>query len=387
MGIYSTMFMETDLTSVQDPENPGVDLDQIEKDIAGPQGIEAHAEEIEDAVEGVVGDPLEEMTMIVYESEYNFNQIMRCIGLNEVAAASKGREFIFEAADKQGFFQKVKEAFIAAFKKVTELFKKVLGNIATAVRGDQKFVKMHKQDILAGAQVLTSREKDGKPFKFHIYENLMKTFEYTEVSHDMYGANCRDDLAKLHSDSTNMASFNAEKYNGDAKKAAIKQLIGKYASADGCEASEDFKGYAEKLTKAIYGEKSKEGVRPIDIANSVCSIMEKDSEMKAIKEAYNRIKKSYSDAIAQVNEMEKAEKKVEGAKNSMMICSYYVDLLKTAMNLNKTRYGVYVKALKTRRNQCRSMAAAMNAAAPSKSGKPEPQNASYVGAFAGLQLV
>ena len=158
MGIYSTIFKEADLTSVQDPENPGVDLDQIEKDIAGPQGIEAHAEEIEDAVEGVVGDPLEEMSIIVYESEYNFNQIMRCIGLNEVASASKGREFIFEAEDKEGFFKKVKDALIAAFKKVTELFKKVLANIATGVGADKKFVKMYAKQIEAGAEVLAERK-------------------------------------------------------------------------------------------------------------------------------------------------------------------------------------------------------------------------------------
>lgn len=376
MGIYSTIFKETELSSVQDPENPGVDLDQIEKDIAGPQGIEAHAEEIEDAVEGVVGDPLEEMSIIVYESEYNFNQIMRCIGLNEVAAASKGREFIFEAEDKEGFFKKVKDALIAAFKKVTELFKKVLANIATGVGADKKFVKMYAKQIEAGAEVLAERkDSEGKPFTFKHY-NIDK-LEYKDMSTDWassYPTRCERLLQE--------ESVDASEINAEARKDEVKQLFAIAAKTDGIEASDNYKSYAEKLAKKLYGEKKVEVKPSAQMAKDIIAAMGGDSEVAMIKKAYSDIKKTYDKALKSIDAMKAAERKAKN-KNSMAVCSFFADMVKYAANVNKTRYGVYLKAAKTKRNQNRAAAAAMKAAAPA----PNKESVDFGGAFAGLQLV
>ena len=380
MGIYSTIFKEADLTSVQDPENPGVDLDQIEKDIAGPQGIEAHAEEIEDAVEGVVGDPLEEMSIIVYESEYNFNQIMRCIGLNEVAAASKGREFIFEAEDKEGFFKKVKDALIAAFKKVTELFKKVLGNIASGVAGDKKFVKLYAKQIEAGAEVLAERkDSEGKPFVFKHY-NIGK-LEYTDMSNDWassYPTRCERLLQEKE-------DIDPSEINATAKADEIKQLFVIAAKTDGltlADGDKNYKGYAEKLAKHLYGEKKVEVKPSAQMAKDIIAAMGSDSEVSMIKKAYSDIKKTYDKALKSIDAMKAAERKAK-AKNSMAVCSFFADMVKSAANVNKTRYGVYLKAAKTKRNQNRAAAAAMKAAAPA----PKKESVDFGGAFAGLQLV
>ena len=109
MAFYSVnMTTIKESTAVQTPEDIGVDLDQVEKDIAGPDGIEAHRDEVEAAEEGLIGDPLEEAYFIMYESEYNYNQIMRCIGLNEISQAQLGRDLVLEAEDVTGFFATVK---------------------------------------------------------------------------------------------------------------------------------------------------------------------------------------------------------------------------------------------------------------------------------------
>ena len=169
MGIYSTKYLlEEDLSSVQDPDSPGVDLDQIENDIVGDDGNEAHNEEIEDAVEGVIGDSLEEAYQIMYESEYNYNMLLQAIGMQELKEAVSGKEYIMEAGSVSAFFGRVKEIFVNMFKKITEFFKKVFNSIRSRLVNDKKFISMYESDIRTGADILKNngklKDKEGYSF-------------------------------------------------------------------------------------------------------------------------------------------------------------------------------------------------------------------------------
>ena len=107
--IYKSKILREGGVSPEDvintPEEIGVELTEIEKAICGPDGIEAHRDDVEAAKAGVVGEPLEEAFNMIYEAEYNYNQIMRCIGINELKSYNEGKEFVFTEADKAGFFE------------------------------------------------------------------------------------------------------------------------------------------------------------------------------------------------------------------------------------------------------------------------------------------
>ena len=81
--------------TIQTPDDIGVDLDQIEKNIAGADGIEAHKEEIENAELGLIDDAelAESAAMIMYESQYNLNQIF---GASACAFSASNTFFIID---------------------------------------------------------------------------------------------------------------------------------------------------------------------------------------------------------------------------------------------------------------------------------------------------
>ena len=69
MGYFYNKFLES--AAVQTDDEIGNDLKQIEDDIEGKDGIEAHAEEIEDALDGMVGDPFDETAVLTEGFSYS----------------------------------------------------------------------------------------------------------------------------------------------------------------------------------------------------------------------------------------------------------------------------------------------------------------------------
>jgi hypothetical protein len=77
MGMYFERLLESGV--IQTADDTGVDLDAIE------QAVEEERGDLNDEAEsGVLGDPdpVEEAAMIMYESTYNYNQLMKRIGMD-----------------------------------------------------------------------------------------------------------------------------------------------------------------------------------------------------------------------------------------------------------------------------------------------------------------
>ena len=236
MGIYKNRLLEsaaTDLDSVQTPGDVGVDLDQVEKDIMGPDGIEAHRDEVEDAVEGVVGDPIEEAYMAMYESEYNYGQIMKVLGMAELREASMGRDLVLEAADIKGFFANVKKIIKNLFAKVVEAFKKAINYITSTIASDKKLVEKYKDKIEAGWD--TDWKAKGYLFKDKI--EMPNSFRSTAT---------KDSLDKLKNEYKNNSfkKFDDEEKDIDASD--------DYEEEDGVETDESCEEYEESEESADF---------------------------------------------------------------------------------------------------------------------------------------
>lgn len=114
------LLKEEYLDSVQDPDNTGVDLKQVEDDIAGDDGIEAHSEEIEDAIDCAVSENGIIKNCACFVSE---NMILECYGNSELIkqqAILEGaklnlllKNFLNEGEDYKGLKKDLKEVINA----------------------------------------------------------------------------------------------------------------------------------------------------------------------------------------------------------------------------------------------------------------------------------
>lgn len=349
MGIYNNKYflMEADeLDSVQDPDNPGVDLDQVEKDIAGDDGIEAHSEEIEDAEEGVIEEPLEEMYNILYEAECNYNTLLKVIGINELNHAMHGRDYLMEAGDIRGFFEKVKEAIVKMFTKLTEMVTNTIRKVKHAVINDKKFYNKNRQKIISGLKKLKTNSKAVK--KMEVYD--FGDYKYNPSnSFDLYAA--FTSAMKSPYNESEFSSSAGEK----AKNAYLKSLCQEDVSS-----IEDMR---DKLTKKLLGnngEKVNVSKTGYDDPSKISKILTGDWESERIVDTYKKIKQEQKKII---NDLKKAQKSVdiqngneESMKHAGEIAKYYCDIAMFHQKASYAHYAVYLNIAKKQRNQARAIA-------------------------------
>lgn len=346
MAFYNVNLKPVVESAVQDPDNTGVDLDQVEKDIVGPDGIEAHRDDVEAAEEGLAGDPLEEAYNIMYEAEYNYNQIMRCIGMQEISEAAMGRELVLEAADIKGFFAKVKEFFVTMFKRITETVKTVLAKLDFQAKADKKFVTENRKKIEFGAS-------KGK-WEFEGY-----TFEELGISKMIDNANTEaakaafDQLDKLSAapDSEAASEIVAKMLDKSGNESDLELAIKGITGFD-CDNLSDL---AKKLIEKLRGEKKK--ITDGGMGKEVCDILAGDRETAKIREQYKNVKASFAHDMKVLADMEsKVAKDEKYATLKLRVCSDAVKTIKAEKNVMNTVYGVHMKLARAKRAQARTMA-------------------------------
>lgn len=112
---------------------------------------------------------------IVAENEYNYNQIMQAVAINELNHLdATGREFIYEAADISGFFGRIKQFFMSILAKVAELFKKFFRKMDGVFMKDKEFVKKYKKELATKAGKL-------KDFEYKGFEFIVKPLDKSIV--------------------------------------------------------------------------------------------------------------------------------------------------------------------------------------------------------------
>lgn len=346
MGIYSNL-INFESAAVQDPDNTGVDLDQVEDAVMGDDGIAAHKDEVEAAIAGTV-DPVEEAYTAIYEAEYNYNQIMRTIGIRELSEATYGREIVLEGVDVRGFFDKCKQFFIAMFKKITEAFKNVAKILMSSIASDKTLATKYARDIRAGFEGNWS----ATGYKFLDVITLEDVYKYC----DDYSADEVKGILDLGT-----SDFNDDNYYNKSSK---EEIMKKVASAIGLgnDISSD-KEYREALTRKLRCGADK----PIELNSKsgisydqIITNLKNDKEVKDIKKAYETIKKSFNKTITDLKTLEKAVQQENGSnaeKNKRMAyVSGAIASMKNIKSVESITYSVTLNAAKQKRAQARKMA-------------------------------
>ena len=369
MSFYRNRLMESAVEPedvIQTPDEVGNDLDAIEKAVAGPDGIEAHRDEVEAAVEGIIGEPLEEAYYIMYESTYNYNQLLQAIGIHELNEACNGNDLVLEAADKAGFFTRVKDILKGMFKRITEAFMTVYDKLMGALRVDKEFVGKNRERIMAGYNTDWSA-------KGYLYPDKITMNEAYE------GTKLKEEFLK------NMA---AAAKDGSAKVEAvdhakiIKDISGKDAA--------DIKAMREAIEKDLKGEKVElnKGNVKIDV---ITKFLLGEDEVKALKDSYKKIKDSYAKAIKFVADIEKEVSKETYANigQAFSICEHYTSALTFEQNVQNSIFAISLAAARGKRAQARQLVHLFYRAAGAEEKKVEVQHnsASLDSIFGKLQMI
>ena len=338
--IYSRLKESAVEDAIQTPDNIGVDLDQVEKDIAGEDGIAAHQAEVEDAQEGMIGDPIEEFAMIMYENEYNYNQIMQAIGIAELNEAAMGREIIYEATDIKSFFKTIKDFIVSSFKSFTEAVMNVIAKLGISAKLDKKFVTANKEKIDAGFNTDWS----------------IKGYDFDDIEYPT------DKVLTVIGIENYLADVEKGKI-GEAELAQISdeykpenhlKRVFKHFKVDN-ESVATVSDFVKALLLMLAGEKKDINKSSFDNANAICAFLSGEKEINSIKKAYAEVKKAYKSDLAKVAEWEK-KADVEDKKTYMHICQLGIGAIKSNINVSHAACSTYIKVAKVKRAQYRKIA-------------------------------
>lgn len=360
-------------SAVQTPDDIGNDLDQIEKDI-----LEDREDDADIASNGILNDntddfdPVSEGFMIMYESLYNHNQLLRAIGIHELNEAYNGRELILEAADVKAWFEKVKEIFVNAFKKICAVFKTVVNKLNFAATNDKNLIENNK-DILEKAKT----NKTAWEFEGYKYNNIrdsigaVKAFAKELEDEIIVPANnggdptpvklsvdpVGDGAADYHQMYDIVLGINKAIDACDEKGA--NTLVADFLEKNRATLTADkTKEFANKVLEVFRGSNEKVKITSTDDGfgiDDLMSLLTTNRDLKYITDAYNKIKSQYNGIIKDLKALEKTIKKEDKTSIKLSICDVFVKYARRANNLSTSVLTTMMKCARDRRSQARNI--------------------------------
>ncbi|MBR3599797.1 MAG: hypothetical protein IKL53_07945 [Lachnospiraceae bacterium] len=329
------------------PEYPGVDLDAVEKAIIDQTDDhdccsidKSHCE-----------SPVEECAAIMYESEYNFNQIMKCIGINELKEFSNGRDLVLEGADLHAFFENVKKLIVKMAEGFMAMCQKAFTAIKNAITADKKLVGEYAKDIEVGFG------KDGWKFENAWDLNALNA-KYNPLKQSIADV----DFEELINDTENNVILDGDTFS---HAAAVKRISGVEVSDEGNAAAQ----MKEALNKKFFVSTTYESGAGNELLNTVMGILKNTSDIDELNTAYADIKKGYKDLLNKLKLFENSARigkfvgnvadDKDGAKTMgqvQNVLTKYTELAKFEKNIQHNYFIVCLSAHKARRNQARKMA-------------------------------
>lgn len=364
MGIFYTKLMES---AVQDPDDIGIDLDAIEDNIMGDDGIEAHRDEVEAAEEGLIGDPVEEASMLIYESDYNFNQIMKVIGIAELNEAYAGRDFFLEGENQKGFFAKCREILANMFAKISRIFSTAIDSIKSAFDVHKKFVNKYEADIKAGFE---SGDWTVNGYDMKLLNGAkFKTYADNGMGEPKLMILARSDIRSVKS--ANMTS--APELACCEIENLIYNVVGKkFDSIRDMKAAlqqDTFVQTSYGLNGDIKGDSN--------LYNTVINCLKSNSDIDDLKKKYADLKNQYKMYLKEIEDLENSiaapENRADGNKSAVnTVVTKYMSAIRTERNIYHAVYAHVMQAYKVRRAQAYKFASRWAAVGKKKAKNNKP---------------
>lgn len=259
-------------------------------------------------------DPVEESWNVVYESQYNMNQIMKAIAMNECNAAYAG--VLTESWDDvKGFFQRVKEAFIRLVKKVAAIVKKWIDNATTTFRSNKSFWTKYGGKLgqgLTAIQADTGKKKmKGYKFPASIVNNGLnmngadKALK-TSISTTFHVNFTNGTMDESHyGDETSGKDYSSKMSKIYAELAAAFSSGSRFSVGSDISSMDEFR---KACKKAFYGGDEKEEYWMS--VEQIKAILDKpDKCIKNAKDSYKKFEKSINGTISALKRLESSASK------------------------------------------------------------------------------
>ena len=296
---------------------------------------------------------------IAYETAVNQHNLMKAIGIQELAAIEEtGEEIVYEAVNVKGIIDKMKAAIMKLWNKIKSLVAKFAAKFQSYGGDDKKFINRYKKQILMGSA-------KGLEVKGYNY-----TPDALTVS-DAVSKGLNTEAAKAAK--AVMGGATDTKVNKDDFEDKMRGAILGKGSLDASEFSKEL--------KAVYrsGEDSPETLENINKGELVAFLSSgTDKTIKTIKADLTTQEKEYNKAIKQLNDLEKKllkEKPADGdkyaaASEGLANISDANQVFTTGMSLIQLVHSARMKAFNDKRHQCKSICSKII-------GRKEPKNESY----------
>lgn len=244
----------------------------------------------------------EAMTGIIYETEVNYSNLMKAVGIAELSSMETTGDVIYEAVDIKAFFKKIGDFFNNLFSKIVALFKK----IASAI--DEFFTSVSVKMFINSK-------------RFNSLKSVPKGFKYTGykfTTANNYAANCNSpedclNSTELFGDHTELwgtywnkgslfynpdivrarVSWISNANNAETRKKTIFQMRCYMVGSDSTFEKED------DFNKLLFATFRNNQLSPSEI-------IEKDIDIslykKTLQEGYGKLKKSIADSVNQAKD-------------------------------------------------------------------------------------
>lgn len=323
------------------------------------EAIDNH-EEVEDAHTGEIDpdpivDTVEESFFIASECERNFGKLMMAVGIRELQICKEsGVDYIHEAPDIKGFFNKVKEFFRTLIKKIWSVVKNFIVAIQSRFMKTDAFVKKYQSQIKSGFDKIDSSNFKLKGYKFTNMDYSI-TKEFSDAD-----STCKEleDLTNKAIESNNSEEVVSRDFTNEELSNMEDRARGSMiASNKSISAS----NYSEELFKFFHGgELEKDDLNKSDInITKVLDVMRGGKkDIEKAKKNYKDIEKKFNDIIKNLTKIEtklasKSSKSDSNLGPAWSVITKYVTFSKSISNIVHQANAAHLQAMKHQLSQAR----------------------------------
>ena len=317
---------------------------------------------------------LDAAARVVAETTANWNSIIEACAIDELNYLEENSvEMVYEGAKLDGFFAKAKEIFLGIWRKIQEIFKRVLAQFSAWFQSDKDFIKKYKTQL----NVATNGgfgDKEVKFFDYTFYKNgadlsasvnsevtEYKSITLTGILDEMAGDSIGINTPK-DNDVESWKTANKKLSESDTKTDILDQVRGSFIYGNDSKKVEAGE-FVKLLKEDLQGSDSKDDVKLANVLSDCITFLGWSDKIKAnIGKLLTKNKKSIDNAIKALENIKKELSKelgkdtgheVEGAKHS--IATTVIDIMKSEKSLLVTANGVALQCLKACSRQSKAV--------------------------------
>lgn len=285
----------------------------------------------------------------VVENEQNYNKLMQAIAIAELChLESTGEEMVYTEGVVSDFFKKVKEMFKKILAKIAGLFKKFIAMIDGFFKNDKDFLTKYEKDLNdANPKNLTY-----KGYKFDIDA-------WTPATDSKSVSDIKAIFAKAVKDDGNHDTKEIEKFeDNDTREDMLEVLRGEVLGTNKKVSSDDLSTEIFKLFRNGETDKEEMDVTTGVITKCTAHLRKSDELKRTAKKNYTELEKKINEVIKTLESQEKDLRNNEmSEKNSLAlrVAKLYTRYAQDLLNVNSVVYSGQLQAIKDYSRQCKAI--------------------------------